>query len=154
MITFERILCPTDFSDYSAEAISYACALADRFDAELHLLHVLEVRPEATPVFGAGLALPSYSRESRTAAEEKLGHLLAENWQAGKRVVRIATEGTPFLEIIRYAKEHQIDIIVMGTHGRAGLSHIMMGSVAERVVRKSPCPVLTVRPREHKFVMP
>ena len=66
----------------------------------------------------------------------------------------LAAEGTPFLEIIRYAREHEIDLIVMGTHGRSGLGHVLIGSVAERVVRKSPCPVLTIRPGGHEFVMP
>ena len=62
--------------------------------------------------------------------------------------------GVPFLEIIRYAKELEIDLIVLGTHGRTGLAHVLLGSVAERVVRKSPCPVLTVHPKGHQFVMP
>jgi nucleotide-binding universal stress UspA family protein len=67
------------------------------------------------------------------------------------REIRI---GVPFLEIIRYAKEQDIDLIVVGTHGRSGLSHVLLGSVAERVVRKAPCPVLTVHPEGHQFVMP
>ena len=80
--------------------------------------------------------------------------LIDSAWAEGKLVVRATAQGTPFLEIIRYAKEKDIDMIVMGTHGRSGLVHMLMGSVAEKVVRKAPCPVLTVRPEGHKFVMP
>ena len=75
-------------------------------------------------------------------------------WTRGKSIVRVCRQGTPFLEIVRYAKDREIDLIVLGTHGRGGLAHVLLGSVAERVVRKSPCPVLTVRPTEHQFVMP
>lgn len=154
MITIQRILCPTDFSSYAAEALKYACAFVDKFDAELHLLHALEVHLSSTPVFGAGLALPRQTRESREAADKELARVLDPEWQKGKHVVRATAEGAPFLKIIRYAREHDIDMIVMGTHGRSGLPHILLGSVAERVVRKAPCPVLTIRPGEHKFVMP
>ena len=69
-------------------------------------------------------------------------------------MVRELRKGSPFLEIVRYAKDKNIDLIVLGTHGRSGLSHVLLGSVAERVVRKAPCPVLTVRHPEHEFVMP
>ena len=62
--------------------------------------------------------------------------------------------GTPFLEVIRYAKDHDIDLVIVGTHGRTGLVHVLMGSVAEKIVRKAPCPVLAVRPEGHQFVMP
>jgi nucleotide-binding universal stress UspA family protein len=154
MIKLQRILHPTDFSAYSAEAVAYARAFAERFDAELHLLHVLELHLSSTPTFGAGLALPSQIHESRKAADKELTRVLDVESQQGKRIVRATAEGAPFLEIIRYAKENGIDLIVMGTHGRSGLSHVLMGSVAERVVRKSPCPVLTVRPGGHEFVMP
>ena len=70
------------------------------------------------------------------------------------RIVRSMEDGVPFLEIVRYAKEHEIDLIVLATHGRSALAQVLLGSVAERVVRKAPCPVLTVRPEGHQFVMP
>ena len=149
MIDLKRILAPTDFSEYSNAAIGYACALADKFDSQLHLLHVLEVHASSTPVFGAGLALSPRVRESRAAAEKAL-----ERVADGRAAVRATAEGPTFLEILRYAKENDIDLIVMGTHGRSGLAHVMLGSVAERIVRKAPCPVLTVRHPKHEFVMP
>lgn len=156
MIQLSRILLPTDFSKYSAEATKYACALAEKFDAELHLLHVLETHLSATPEFAAGLALPTSTKENRSACEQLLAKTLEPNWaEAHKgKVVRSLEDGIPFVEIVRYAKEHEIDLIVLGTHGRSALAQVLMGSVAERVVRKAPCPVLTIRPEGHHFVMP
>ena len=131
-IRLQKILLPTDFSNYSAAATKYACELATKFDAELHLLHTLETHLASTPNFGLGLDLPKYISESKAAA----------------------VEGFPKVEIIRYARKQEIDLIVLSTHGRTGLSHVLMGSVAETVVRTAPCPVLTVRPEGHQFVMP
>jgi len=154
MINLKRILLPTDFSEYSEEATRYACELAERFDAELHLLHVLEVHVNPTPAFGGGLALGSYVKESQEIAEKALSNVLDPEWAKDRAVIRATTDGPTFVEIVRYAKKHDIDMIVIGTHGHTGLTHVLMGSVAENVVRKSPCPVLTVRPGQHQFVMP
>jgi nucleotide-binding universal stress UspA family protein len=154
MIQLRRILLPTDFSDSAAEALKYACALAEQFEAELHLLHVLETHVSTAPQFGMGLALSTRIQESQQAAEKALKELVDTDWAAGRQIVRTTSEGPPFVGIIHYARENDIDIIVLGTHGRSGLPHILMGSVAERVVRKAPCPVLTVRPEGHQFVMP
>ena len=153
-IRLQRILLPTDFSNYSAAATKYACELATKFDAELHLLHTLEVHPGSTPDFGMGLALPKYINESRAAAEKALAGVLDPQWSAGRTVIQAVVEGSPKVEIIRYARKHDIDLIVLSTHGRTGLPHVIMGSVAETVVRTAPCPVLTVRPEGHQFVMP
>jgi len=100
-------------------------------------------------MFGGGLALIPRIEESREAAERALVEVAR-----GREAVRVAAEGPAFLRIVRYAKENDIDLIVMGTHGRSGLAHIMIGSVAERVVRKAPCPVLTVRHPKHEYVTP
>jgi len=149
MIELKRILVPSDFSEYSAAAMGYACALADKFHAELHVLHVLESQVSATPVFGGGLALNPIVNESIEHAEKALAQTVPE-----RQAVRATAEGPPFLEILRYAKDNDIDLIVMGTHGRGGLAHVMLGSVAERVVRKSTCPVMTIRHPKHQFVLP
>jgi nucleotide-binding universal stress UspA family protein len=156
MIQLSRILLPTDFSKYSAEATKYACALAEKFDAELHLLHVLETHLTSTPEFAAGLALPTPIKENSQACEQALAKILPADWAESRKgkIVRSTEDGIPFVEIVRYAKEHAIDLIVLGTHGRSALAHVLLGSVAERVVRKAPCPVLTVRPEGHQFVMP
>jgi nucleotide-binding universal stress UspA family protein len=153
-IRIQRILLPTDFSTYSAAATNYACALVTRFDAELHLLHTLEVHLASTPNFGMGLALPNYMHESRAAAEQSLSGVLDPQWSVGRTVVQAVVEGSPKVEIVRYARTQAIDLIVLATHGRSGLAHVIMGSVAESVVRTAPCPGLTVRPDGHQFVMP
>lgn len=141
MIQLARILLPTDFSEFSSEATTYACAFAEQFDAELHVLHVLE-GPQAADT------------EVKEVFEGAMAEVLDPKWEEGRKVVKATAEGAAFLEIIRYAKEHDIDLIVMGTHGRTGLVHLLIGSTAENVVRKAPCPVLTVRPEGHQFVMP
>jgi len=153
-IRLQKILLPTDFSDYSAAATKYACELATKFDAELHLLHTLEAHLASTPGYDMGITLPYYINESRAAAEKALTGVLDPQWAADRTVVLALAEGSPKVEIIRYARLHDIDLIVIATHGRTGLPHVIMGSVAETVVRTAPCPVLTVRSEGHQFVMP
>jgi len=153
-IRLQKILLPTDFSNYAAAATTYACELAAKFDAELHLLHTLETHLASTPEFVMGLAIPNYISESRAAAEKSLAGVLDPKWSAGRTVIQAVVEGSPKVEIIQYARKQNIDLIVLATHGRTGLPHVIMGSVAETVVRTAPCPVLTVRPEGHRFVMP
>jgi universal stress protein A len=153
-IRLQKILLPTDFSTYSAAATKYACELATKFDAELHLLHTLETHLASTPNFGLGLDLPKYVSESKAAADKSLAGVLDPKWSASRTIVMAIVEGSPKAEIIAYARKHNIDLIVLATHGRSGLAHVLMGSVAESIVRTAPCPVLTVRPEGHQFVMP
>jgi nucleotide-binding universal stress UspA family protein len=87
-------------------------------------------------------------------AKEQLEQFVPADWRAKHQVTLACQRGTPFVEIVRYARREVIDLIVMGTHGRGAIAHMLLGSVAERVIRKAPCPVLTVRPEEHEFVMP
>ncbi len=150
MITLERILLPTDFSECSARARSYACELARRFTAEVHLLHV------ASPITVPGYVgpLPEELLRAEENARRELDEWDDPSFEQAKAVVRSVLTGTPFVEIVRYARERNVDLIVMGTHGRSGLTQALIGSVAEKVVRKAPCPVLTVRPEGHQFVMP
>ena len=155
MIRLNRILLPLDFSDATAGAVRYACALTENFVAELHLLHVLEVHVSTTPPqFGMGFAWPERFEETATSAKKRLAESIDSEWGRERKIEHAVVSGSPFLEIIQYAKENEIDLIVMGTHGHSGLKHLLIGSVAENVVRKSPCPVLTVRPEGHNFVMP
>lgn len=153
-ISIQKILLPTDFSEYSQCAVKYACELAEKFGSELHLVHVLEIHPVTTPDFGMGLALPRYVTESKQAAEQLLTKALESHRSAGKKVVHALLEGSPKAEIPKYARSRDIDLIVLSTHGRTGLAHAILGSVAESIVRTAPCPVLTVRPEGHQFVMP
>lgn len=153
-IRIQRILLPTDFSANSVIATEYACELAEKFNAEIHLLHTLEFHHIATPDFGMGLALPAFVEESKAAAEKALNNVLDPQWTAGRKVVQSIVEGSPVKEIVGYARSQDIDLIVISTHGRTGLAHVLMGSVAENIVRSAPCPVLTVRPEGHQFMMP
>ena len=153
-LRIQKILLPTDFSAYSATATKYACELADKFAASLFLLHVVETHPTVAPDFGMGLALPAFVNESTTAAEKALANLLDPQWAAHHSIVQAVVQGSPKAEIVRYARQSDIDLIVLTTHGRTGLAHVLLGSVAETIVRTAPCPVLTVRPEGHQFVMP
>jgi nucleotide-binding universal stress UspA family protein len=155
MIAFRRILVPTDFSETSDVALQYGRALADTFGGRLHLLHVLP-DPVAQP-WGPeayGISLPDILSNMQRSARERLEGLVQPDERDRLGVQIEIRVGSPFVEIIRYAKEQEIDVIVMGTHGRGPVAHMLMGSVAEKVVRKAPCPVLTVRHPEHRFQAP
>lgn len=155
MIQLNRILFPTDFSENSKFAQEYACALSEHFQAELHVLHVLEEIALVPPPPASFFSVPKVSMDKlRDDVQQALAQIPDPAWTRGKRVVHATRLGAPFVEIVRYARENEIDLIVLGTHGRTGLKHVLMGSVAENVVRKATCPVLTIRPTNHKFVMP
>ncbi len=143
---YRRILWPTDFSPLAKTALPYAMDLAADSGADLVLLHVL-----TPPVAYAGPEVPGalwgeLQEKNRRAAQEEL-HRLAFQVKGPKvRVHTVLAEGVPFDQILRVAKRLRCDLIVIATHGRTGLAHMVMGSVAENIVRRSTCPVLTVRP--------
>jgi nucleotide-binding universal stress UspA family protein len=155
MIQLQRILVPTDFSDCSTIALRYGAALAERFGSEVHIVHVVQDLVALAPEPGLSFPPPGeYLQELQSSAERSLERLPGEGVALAGPVTRRVLQGPPFVELIRYAREQDIDLIVMGTHGRSGLAHVLLGSVAERVVRKAPCPVLTVRPEGHQFELP
>lgn len=153
MINLKRILVPTDFSECSDAAVRYGLELARKFGASLHLLHVIQ-DPATQPWAAEGFAVPlldvieQWQKDARTRLET----LIPTDDRA--KAVFSCTIASPFPEIIRYAAANDIDLIVMGTHGRGGVSHMLLGSIAEKVVRRAPCPVLTVRHPQHAFVEP
>lgn len=152
-IALAKILVPTDFSETSAAAVKYAVALADAFGSELHLLHVMEQPIQwqmAAEV--AMVSAPVNDAALRGQAEAELNGLLTREERAKYHAVTATETGAPFAAIVRYAKAQAIDLIVMGTHGRGAVAHLLIGSVAENVVRKAPCPVLTIPTRGHDFV--
>jgi nucleotide-binding universal stress UspA family protein len=155
MIDLRRILVPTDFSKSSANALTYGAEFAAKFEAEIHLLHVVQdlalFIPEAVMV--APPMMPPVE-QFVSAARIALDRSVQELARTDVRIVPEVAEGTPFEEIVRFAREQNIDLIVMGTHGHTGLAHLFLGSVADKVVRRAPCPVLTVRHPEHEFVHP
>ena len=143
-------------SELSLCALPYARELAGEFGAELHCLHVID---EAGQYWmGAGeTAVPMVlSRDDLwQSAQEQMDDFAAREFKEfSAGLVSKVVLGRPFLEIIRYARQESIDLIVIATHGRGGLASVLLGSVTEKIVRKSPCPVLTVRHPEHEFVMP
>jgi universal stress protein A len=141
---FTNILVPTDFSPASERVLAYARALAERFGASLHLLHVVE-----DPVMAAAWSeayafdVAGLQARFREEAERRLTEVAAS--LTGVTVTTDVLDGSPARTIAAAAGDKGMDLIVMGTHGRSGLSHLLLGSVAERVVRSAPCPVLTVR---------
>jgi nucleotide-binding universal stress UspA family protein len=153
MITLEQILVPTDFSEPSEKAVRYAKALAQAFGgATLHLLHVVETAfVHGWTSEGYVGALPELRERLEREARDALAKCATDaELPAGVRLV--TRVGHPVAEILRYARQEAVDLVVMGTHGRSGIGHLLMGSVAERVVRAASCPVLTVRHPEREFV--
>jgi nucleotide-binding universal stress UspA family protein len=143
----ERILCPTDFSEFSLHALRHATALARVFKARLKVIHVVpHVFGEAESLYGAAPWL--VTPEVRTRAEEDLKAFLAPLREARINHESEVREGDPWREILEAALETSADFVVMGTHGRGGLDHYLLGSVAEKLVRKLSCPVMTVAHEE------
>lgn len=155
MLPWKRILFPTDFSQSCQSARHYACELAGQTGAELHLLHVLQEQIVTVQASEFHMLLPAFDRDQvRASAELALSRIPGPACASRNRVIRATRVGSPCVEIVRYAREQEIDLIVIGTHGRTGLTHVLLGSVAENVVRTAHCPVLTVRPPGHAFVSP
>jgi nucleotide-binding universal stress UspA family protein len=135
-----RILVPTDFGDASEAALAYGREIADRFTAALHLIHIGE-----NPFLRAAVA---DRRSLEEAPVRWLQGRLTETDRRRGAVAIVEQSDEPAKEILRYAKSANIDLIVMGTHGRSGLARVVLGSVTEAVVRAAPCPVLTVHSAE------
>jgi nucleotide-binding universal stress UspA family protein len=151
-----HILCPTDFSDLSLYALGYARSFAERNDATLHCLHVVDDAYQYMVSMGPDtVPIGPPTEDLIGAAEVQMKEFVDRHLVGvGFPVVTSVVSGRPFLEIIGYARDNDVDMIVIGTHGRSGLKHVLLGSVAEKVVRKAPCPVLSIRHPEQKFVMP
>jgi nucleotide-binding universal stress UspA family protein len=149
MIALKKVLVPHDFSETSEAAVRYALALAHNFGAQLHLLHVSDkARFEMATEFPLGL-----DGTLEDAVRERLLKILTPREQMEFKPIFEFRSGSPAAEIVKYAKDAEVDLIVMGTHGRGFVAHAVLGSVAERVVRTAPCPVLTVRNPQHGFVV-
>jgi nucleotide-binding universal stress UspA family protein len=145
-MTPKTILVPTDFSEPSSAALTYAKQLADALNASIHLLHVAEDplrQPWTLETYG--ISPLDVLADITAQAQKDLERALPESERKRYRAELVTVVGSPFGEILNYARKNNVDLIVMGTHGRGGLAHMIVGSVAERVVRFAPCPVLTVR---------
>jgi nucleotide-binding universal stress UspA family protein len=155
MIALKSVLVPTDFSETSDVALRYGKALAAAFGASLHVLHVVQ-EPFAQPwaVEAYGFSLATLQEEWVREAKTRIAKTLTPDERTQYKASLATVLGHPVVEILKYANDHANDLIVIGTHGRGPLGHMVMGSVAERVVRKAPCPVLTVHHPEREFVVP
>jgi nucleotide-binding universal stress UspA family protein len=144
MTTFKRILVPTDFSGCSDRAVRVALDLADTFGATVHVMHVVE-DPSAFPWVAEAfpLSLADVFEQMQQEGRRRLLNAVPERRRAD--VAFACPIGSPVDEILRYAEAESIDLIVMGSHGRGVIAHALIGSVAERVLRRAPCPVLTIR---------
>jgi universal stress protein A len=144
--TIKHILVPTDFSIPAEEAVDYAATLAARFGGTVHLVHVLH-----DPLAGQGAwefyipDSPQVRAQRHKDAKDRLWQIASTHVNPGTRITTEVRFGFPTEEIIAAATAYGSDLIVMGTHGRTGLPHLLLGSIAERVIRAAPCPVLAVR---------
>lgn len=146
MVAIRRILVPTDFSDPAEAALRYAKALAEEFGSTLHLMHVVPepyIYPWGTEI--STMPLVDLLTSSETQAADRLKTLVDETGTLKGRVKTITAIGTPVDKILQQVADDGIDLVVMGTHGRGAVGHLLLGSVAERIVRRSPVPVLTVK---------
>lgn len=148
MISMKKILCPIDFSPFSQKALHYAMALAKQHKATLYVQHVAETIPY--PYYsGYGADIPilqnqDLQKQLRQRAQQALEDFIPAEAKQELALVPVLSEGTPYREILTLAEKEQIDMLLMGTHGRTGLEKLFLGSVTEKVMRKAPCPVLTV----------
>lgn len=150
-IAIKKILAPTDFSPASENALRYALRFSGEFSSEIIFLHILE---SIMPLTYDGLALPPTVPEPGSSETEKnLKALVVSARERGVEKARaMFRRGIPSHEIVETARELDVDLIVMSTHGYTGWKHFAIGSTAERVVRAAPCPVLVVREKEHDFI--
>lgn len=156
MIALKKILVATDFGEAAEAALRYGRALARNFNATLYVMHVAEDVSARLFVGEASVGvLPDIQRDVEEAARKQIRELLVDNDPDPLPVKPVmVTSNGPAQAIVQYAKDAHIDLIVVGTHGRGAVAHMLMGSVAERVVRMAGCPVMVVRHPEHEFVIP
>jgi len=152
----KKILFATDFSENSKWALTYALSFAQKFDARLYILHVIQ-----QPSYPLGMyaeisfdAMDKFNRNISEVTAKEMKNLCEVELKGLTNYESLIINGIPFIEIIRTAKEKEADLIVVGTHGRTGLDHVLFGSTAEKVVRKASCPVLSVRLPGKEFKMP
>jgi nucleotide-binding universal stress UspA family protein len=143
MLDIRKILVPTDFSGHAETAADFAVGLAQKFASEVYFLHVYDIPTYVLPD-GAIVPAPDVVANVISDAEQQIERLVQKYKDTGVKAVAELRQGVPLSNIVKMARELAVDLIVMGTHGRTGIEHFLIGSVAEKVVRKAPCPVLTV----------
>lgn len=141
----KKILFPTDFSEGALNALPYAVDLAKSYGAKLHMLHVVYDIATASGLYVPHISVDEMYKELDASARKELEKFGADKRMDLKDVEYTVIRGIPYEEILKFAEEKNIDLIVIGTHGRKGIDRVLFGSTAERVVRNASCPVLTVR---------
>lgn len=145
MTEIRNILFATDLTGASNKAFSYALSLTTKYGARLDIIHVVSAMSHITDFYTPHIPMEGIEREIIDKAEEKMEALCKEHIKDDIEFVTLVKSGEPFLEILNMAETVESDLIVMGTHGRSAVDHLLFGSTAEKVVRKSMIPVLTVR---------
>ncbi len=146
MKNFNKILYATDFSEISEHAFDYALTLADKFSASLIIMHVINEPVDLRGFYVPNISFETMENEIALGAEKMMERFCSKKLENVAHYEKYTVLGVPYDEILKKAVEEKVDLIVIGTHGRAGIDHFLFGSTAERVVRKAACPVMTVRP--------
>ncbi len=154
MVTFREIVVPTDFSEHSLRAIDYSIEIADKFSSHLTLVYVIEPLLQGADPTWTTVDLGELNKTHKNSAESQMKKIVDERIPKDVSFDTAVLFGKPFVEILKYAREENADLIVMATHGRGAISHLLMGSTAEKIVRKASCPVLTVKHPKQVFTMP
>jgi len=147
LTSIKKILIPIDFSPFSLFGVEYAASIAKLFDAQIFLLHVLPRSVFAAPYPNIDLNSETVLRDKATEVKTALDNFIRNHLNDVPTISAVVTQGEPYKEIVKFAHENQMDLIVITTHGRTGAAHLLMGSVAEKVVRYSTVPVLTLKPQ-------
>lgn len=143
----KKILLPTDLSPASISAFKYAKSLAEKYGASIYVLHVLENIP-ILAIHALDLTLERIEKNMAENAKIQLEKIVKENLKTKNKVQIFIRKGVVDEEIVKFADEKKVDLIVMGTHGRTGIEYTLLGSIAEKIVRRAKCPVLTVKPEK------
>jgi nucleotide-binding universal stress UspA family protein len=151
MFKIKNILLPTDFSNLSLSAAEYAIDIAKRYGAKIHFLNVMEKTPPILEIRSLDLSEEKIEKSFEEDAQNSIKKSLKKiSKGAGVEIIPVIKKGVDFETIINYCESNKIDLIVIATHGRTGLLHTLLGSVAEKVIRYAKCPVLVITPTENQ----
>ncbi len=153
MLSIKKILLPTDGSEHSFESLRYASSFASEFNITVYILTVIETHHSIYDVYTDEITMDLQESKIATLVNQRLDETEKKAKGYGiKDIVKISRFGSPYQEILNVAEEKDIDLIVLSTHGRSGISHFLIGSVTEKIIRTAPCPVLVVRPHVHGLI--
>ncbi len=153
MLSIKKILLPTDGSESSFEALIYASSFAREYKVTVYIMTVIEIHHSIYDVYADEISLDIQESKIASLVNKRLDEFEKKARELSiQDIIKITRFGIPYHEIVNFAKEENVDLIVMGTHGRSGIAHFLIGSVTEKVIRTSPCPVLVVRPSVHGMI--